>query len=120
MDIYIVLKHIVLYDMMLYDMILYYIISIRGPSQVPIDLGRQHTELAFDAAIAQQLRLADLREQWLERGWPILRVRMGRWVNRVYIESILYIYMAQPWAAPPPPPLYVVLGMSCTLKHTCH
>ena len=46
-------------------------------------MGRQHTELAFDAAIAQQLRLLDLREEWLERGWPILRVRMGLAMGQV-------------------------------------
>ena len=44
---------------------------------VPIDLGHEHTALALDAALCQQLRLQDLRDVWEAKRLPEVRVRMG-------------------------------------------
>ena len=44
---------------------------------VPIDLGPEHTAMALEAALAQQNRLAELRDTWHDKGLPDVRVRMG-------------------------------------------
>eukprot|EP00913_Durusdinium_trenchii_P033142 g31027.t2 len=44
---------------------------------VPINLGQEHTATALDAALAQQNRLAELRETWHLQRLPDVRVRMG-------------------------------------------
>lgn len=44
---------------------------------VPIDLGQEHTAMALDAALCQQLRLQELRDVWEAKSLPEVRVRMG-------------------------------------------
>ena len=44
---------------------------------VPIDLGPEHTAMALEAALAQQNRLAELRDTWHDKGLPDVKVRMG-------------------------------------------
>ena len=44
---------------------------------VPIDLGHEHTAMALDAALCQQLRLQELRDVWEAKRLPEVRVRMG-------------------------------------------
>jgi len=43
----------------------------------PMELGDGHTAIALQAAMAQQQRLAELREEWLAQGLPEVKVRMG-------------------------------------------
>eukprot|EP00931_Biecheleriopsis_adriatica_P006480 TRINITY_DN107878_c0_g1_i1.p1 TRINITY_DN107878_c0_g1~~TRINITY_DN107878_c0_g1_i1.p1 ORF type:complete len:916 (+),score=185.58 TRINITY_DN107878_c0_g1_i1:52-2748(+) len=44
---------------------------------VPIDLGRKHTELALRAALEQQRKLVELRRAWYAQGLPEVTARMG-------------------------------------------
>eukprot|EP00438_Fugacium_kawagutii_P020733 Skav225289 [mRNA] locus=scaffold4099:308028:308936:+ [translate_table: standard] len=44
---------------------------------VPLDLGPEHTAMALDAALCQQLRLQELRDTWEAKSLPEVRVRMG-------------------------------------------
>lgn len=49
------------------------IIAIFGaPNTVP-----DHARVACQAAVAMQRRLADLRTEWHDRGWPEIRMRIG-------------------------------------------
>jgi adenylate cyclase len=49
------------------------IIAIFGaPNAVP-----DHARVACRAAVAMQRRLADLRTEWRDRGWPEIRMRIG-------------------------------------------
>jgi adenylate cyclase len=44
---------------------------------VPVEVGEFHTRVALTAALLQQTKLAELRDQWFARGLPKVRSRMG-------------------------------------------
>jgi class 3 adenylate cyclase len=44
---------------------------------VPVQVGEFHTRVALTAALLQQIKLAELRGSWLQKGLPTVHSRMG-------------------------------------------
>jgi class 3 adenylate cyclase len=51
--------------------------SIMAWWNVPVELGEFHTRVALTAALLQQVKLAELRDEWIANGLPEVQSRMG-------------------------------------------